>query len=616
MKDCNNISFSPSFFEDEVRDGFYVPTMMKRYWACHLKVLSEISKICSKYSIRWFAMLGTLLGAVRHQGYIPWDDDLDICMMRRDYEKFIEVASDELPDGYVLFNVKQTKGFENYIGRVINHYSIDCGDEHMAEFMGCPYIAGVDIFVLDDVYDDDDLEKDRNRRVTDINKIRVLLDKGLTDDESIEGRLEEIENDNKTAICREDDLGWELAKLSDRIFAEHSSDSAEWVAVMWALIVSGVGLYPKDIFRNIKQLRFENVYIPAPERYDELLTIMYGNYMVNKRGGATHNYPCYCKEEKILADKLGCNPYRYTFSVKELQRVIRERGSKKGTDDLCTEILDTLEESGRLVQDLFVKGDMVVFRQLLESIQELTIFLGTTMEERIPESISVVSKLEEFCEFLYETHESPEDDRVKNLNLECEHICDEVRRFLKERKHRILFLPATARWWDSMSSYYKLLSGDENKVISVLPVPYYLISPDGSTEMISGSDDFPYDVKTVPVTEYDFAHGYADEIVIQIPYDETSTVTRLPKFFYSDNLLHYADKLTYIPHLTPDSPDADDYKAITMLSVLIEQPAVLYADKIILNSEKMKMVYLNRLKELAGEETEEYWNDKIVVKEY
>ena len=70
-----------SFFLPESREGFYVSDMMKRYWAAQLKVLHEIRAICARHDIPWYADYGSLIGAVRHGGYIPWDDDFDICMM-------------------------------------------------------------------------------------------------------------------------------------------------------------------------------------------------------------------------------------------------------------------------------------------------------------------------------------------------------------------------------------------------------------------------------------------------------------------------------------------------------------------------------------------------------
>ena len=75
------LQFPDGYFEDEIRDGFYVPSMIKRAWATELDVLCEVDRICRKYDIKYYAEWGTLLGAVRHAGFIPWDDDLDIGMM-------------------------------------------------------------------------------------------------------------------------------------------------------------------------------------------------------------------------------------------------------------------------------------------------------------------------------------------------------------------------------------------------------------------------------------------------------------------------------------------------------------------------------------------------------
>ena len=80
------------FFRDEVRNGFYIPTAIKQAWAAELEVLQVIDQICAKHGIEYFAEYGTLLGAVRHGGFVPWDDDLDICMMREDYNRFRAVA--------------------------------------------------------------------------------------------------------------------------------------------------------------------------------------------------------------------------------------------------------------------------------------------------------------------------------------------------------------------------------------------------------------------------------------------------------------------------------------------------------------------------------------------
>ena len=82
--------------EEEIRDGYKVSADMKKLWSVQMEILDEIDRICKKHNITYYADGGTLLGAIRHKGFIPWDDDLDVQMYRDDLEKFCKVAKDEL----------------------------------------------------------------------------------------------------------------------------------------------------------------------------------------------------------------------------------------------------------------------------------------------------------------------------------------------------------------------------------------------------------------------------------------------------------------------------------------------------------------------------------------
>ena len=82
--------------ETETIDGYEVSSDIKKLWACELEILEEVERICNKHNIRYFADFGTLLGAVRHKGFIPWDDDLDLSMLPEDYERFVKIAPKEI----------------------------------------------------------------------------------------------------------------------------------------------------------------------------------------------------------------------------------------------------------------------------------------------------------------------------------------------------------------------------------------------------------------------------------------------------------------------------------------------------------------------------------------
>ena len=92
---------------------------LRPLWDAILEVYKVFAAICDKHSLRYCADCGTALGAVRHGGFIPWDDDMDIQMPRPDYEKFASLAPKELPKGYAWIDRFNCPDYDNAFGKVI-----------------------------------------------------------------------------------------------------------------------------------------------------------------------------------------------------------------------------------------------------------------------------------------------------------------------------------------------------------------------------------------------------------------------------------------------------------------------------------------------------------------
>ena len=81
------MEYIKDIYRDEIRDGFLVTADRKKIWQVEMELLEVLDRICRRNGLRYFVDYGSLLGAVRHRGVIPWDDDIDVVMMRPDYER-------------------------------------------------------------------------------------------------------------------------------------------------------------------------------------------------------------------------------------------------------------------------------------------------------------------------------------------------------------------------------------------------------------------------------------------------------------------------------------------------------------------------------------------------
>ena len=143
------ISKRETFLEPEMRDGYFVDAHMKAVWKVMLDIVEEFVRICNKYDLKYSLAGGTLIGAFRHRGFIPWDDDIDIDMVREEYDKFLAVAEKELEAPYFLQTTKTDHGRVSVFAQIRNS-DTTCFDpkwQKLGSEFNCG--IGIDIFPVD-----------------------------------------------------------------------------------------------------------------------------------------------------------------------------------------------------------------------------------------------------------------------------------------------------------------------------------------------------------------------------------------------------------------------------------------------------------------------------------
>ena len=602
--------------EDEVRDGFYVDSLMKCCQMEQLQVLEEIDRICQKYNIQYQAEWGTLLGTIRHNGFIPWDDDMDISMKREDYNKFLQVAEKELPEKYHILNYRNDEEYWDVMSRVVNSQNISFDSDYLDKHSYFPFCTGIDIFPLDYMPANEEEAKILRELVEAVKNVADAYGAGVLEGELLERELQELEYYCNMKISREGNLKENLYHILVSLYSLYREEESEKVVAMPLWVESGneAFLYPKEYYAKTIRLPFDKIKIPVPIAYDSILKQKYGDYMKMVRKGGTHDYP-YFKEQIEIVENMGIVWPRFQYS----DRVCREEGRGKSRKvSLNVEDISILENVHISFYKLLALQDRETAIQLMVRCQQCAVQIGETIEKTIANNENLITLLEEYCELVFQIYELLQSG--ENLNPEAVfQLLQEQYLIIKkeyskeyELKKKIVFITDKVSRWKSLESIWRAAKEDKNSIVSVIVVPYAYKRVDGSVlEEHYEKDLFPDYVEVEDFSNFNLQIYHPDVIYINTPYDEYNYFTTIHPYFYSSNLVNMCEKLVYIPWFVLTELTREDERGWQSMQHFVTKPGVVNADKVIVQSEQMKEAYVEYLTDWAGEETRSIWEEKI-----
>ena len=258
--------------------------ILRKVQLVQLDIAKEVDRICKKHNIKYFLLGGTLIGAVRHKGFIPWDDDLDIGMLRSDYDKFFKIAQNELCEKYEIVDWKKDPYYPHPMAKVVKKGTIY--RENKRKDKGNHGIW-IDLFPYDKSNVDD---RKRKKTYFRLKLLRSLIrakcnyqtwngQQGIKIGKylkNIPPRLLSILFSKKYLVKKYEEIVKNNYELKEYKFFENGVQDYNKFQ------------FSKDLFDNIIWVDFEGYKFPIIDKYDEFLRQIYGDYMIlppeNERG--------------------------------------------------------------------------------------------------------------------------------------------------------------------------------------------------------------------------------------------------------------------------------------------------------------------------------------------
>ena len=257
----------------------YDEKTLKRVQATELQILKDFMDLCDKNQLAYFGIAGTGIGAIRHKGFIPWDDDIDIALPRRDYERFLKLAKKYLSDKYTVLNCETNENYPLMTTRLMKKGTVF--REEALKNIDCPLGIFLDIYPFDNISDDPKQCKRQLRQAWFYSKLLILrsIPFPVLGFKGVKAKIVQ-------GICACIHAAMVVLRISKRkLYKKCKAVSTRYNHVETKRIdflcdtTPYMNIYlKKDVF-PLKKMPFEDVLLNFPNNMHDNLTNMYGDYM-------------------------------------------------------------------------------------------------------------------------------------------------------------------------------------------------------------------------------------------------------------------------------------------------------------------------------------------------
>lgn len=273
-------------------DKEYDQETLKKLQQVELEILKDFISICNKYNLPYFATGGTAIGALRHQGFIPWDDDVDVCMLRKDYDIFMEVAPKEMGDKYIFMTTETEPRYPLMFGKMVKKGTRFIEDAYQQA--NYPLGIYIDIFPYDQTPEDESLRKKWQKKTWHIGRMHVLT---LIPNPKLPDSVTGIKAFIANTGCHMIHLLFKLFGMTpaktNRKYLKWATSCPEPDSDLYIdySYITGENLMirTKDAF-PVVEVPFEDTTVSMVRNYDEFLRPEYGDYMQLPPEDQRHNH--------------------------------------------------------------------------------------------------------------------------------------------------------------------------------------------------------------------------------------------------------------------------------------------------------------------------------------